>query len=332
MRTLEQNEALEQERAAAQRAIEDARHAADEGQRRASARGAQLAAAARASFESGAGARQSAPARPGREPRSSARASGSGGRRAESMDEALSRLQQETDSVSHRAQQALARSVQLVQSFDGHMGEVEEERLERGGAARRSVDATSAHADAHSAPGRTVPSTPVANSQADAQQACMSAAATGAEASGNPGRVCWGDAPTPSASAAPHKLEESPASTGAAEDSESDGAVATGAYSSMRYAAYSEELNVDMQLRFQAGLEAGNLEAGYESDLDRDNVHMQQNEAAEAAALLAQSLEHEAVDESAQNFTNDNTWMDEYRKTVVSRCSPHPFTSCLCLH
>ena len=98
-----------------------------------------------------------------------------------------------------------------------------------------------------------------------------------------------------------------------------DEEVATGAYSDARYAAYAQDLNLDMQLRFTAGVEAEDVEGGYESDLERDTVQLRHTAAAEAASMLVQSFEHEATEPGTGVFRNDNSWMDEYRKDVVSR-------------
>ena len=78
-------------------------------------------------------------------------------------------------------------------------------------------------------------------------------------------------------------------------------------------------MNLDMQLRFTAGVKAEDVEGGYESDLERDTVQLRNTAAADAATMLVQSFEHEATEQGTSGFRDDNSWMDAYRKDVVSR-------------
>lgn len=323
MRTREQNEALEKERLTAQQRLDESRRIVDDQQRRAPARRAQLAAAARASADSAhsQGASPSGQDLPNHQPRP--RSAGPASRSTlqstaaavsssrVDQDEALQRLQLQSNAITQRAQAVLNRSEQLGQTFDAPMNaEIEASaqlRPQTAPTVRSEPPAEFATASAgHERPMMPQSSTPrVVNAGDDlcshtvvSNRQCLQAEALATE-SGTRSIV--------------HGAES-------AADQYRDEAVATGAYSDARYADYSQDLNLDMQLRYTAGVQAEDVEGGYESDLERDTLQLRQTAAADSASMLIQSFEHEAAaEQGAHAFRNDNCWMDEYRKDVVTR-------------
>lgn len=74
--------------------------------------------------------------------------------------------------------------------------------------------------------------------------------------------------------------------------------------------------------------------SGYESDLERDELHWKQQQSAEALSQIQEmNRPCEAGEGDQDTFMHDNAWMDRYRKGVVSRYAPHvgrSYDLCFC--
>jgi hypothetical protein len=308
MRTREQNEALEKERLSAQRRLDEARRIADDQQRRAPARSASLAAAALSSTEvaSSSGHRQQRSQSAGpasRAPVQRTFVAVSSSQADLSREQAFRHLEQQSNAIAQMAASVLNRSEQLGQTFDLP------EDTERGASMQQRPQ---------TAP--TVASDPFAE-ESEHQRPLMPQSSAAGVANGADS-LCSEVADLNHERLLLETAGNGPCSThsGARSPAEQcrDEAVATGVYSDSRYAAYSQELNYDMQLRFTSGCEVEDVEGGYESDLERDVVQQQKAAAEHAASMLLQSFEQEAAQAAdADAFRNDNAWMDEYRKVSM---------------
>jgi hypothetical protein len=331
MRTREQNEALEKERLSAQWSLDQSKRIADEQQCRAPARRAQLAAAARAKADnvlrrpgsaSGHDSMQQ-PVRPhSAGPTSQASVPHTAQRItpiSRSQDEVFRRLQEQSNAVAQRAEAVLSRSEQLAQTFDPMNSERDASAMIR----PQTAPATGPQHPAQ-----------FLIEKADLQQPTMSqSSAEGAiehevdsyanAGNGSTRRMQPATATENSSYSNDHAKQATVVDDSDDDHHYTDEALATGAYSDARYAAYSQDLNLDMQLRFASGAQADDVERGFESDIERDAVQQQQTAAAQAAnMLLLQGVECKAdTIDTTDVFLKDNAWMDEYRKGVVNRCA-----------
>lgn len=331
LRTREQNDALKKERLNAQKRLDEARRIADDMHRRSPARRGQLkaAAAVRASADHALLDRQQARGsgsdRLNGRPRPNsadptirsippATVAGSTSGELAGQEEALRRLQEQSDAVARRAVTVLSRSEQLGQTVDAPLVERESvEYLRPQTASAR--DPNPAACFVSSSDERQVPMIPPPSSASGAVNEIESIRNEAV-----PGPDHQDESSDPVVRPCGQELVTAPVHPQAYPDEE----VATGAYTESRYAAYSQDLNLDMQLRFTAGVQAEDVEGGYESDLERDTVQQHHVAAEHAVDMLLQSLEQKVTDESAiEAFKNDNAWMDGYRKDVVSRSALH---------